>query len=229
MTSVREPLEHLDSRFRTLPGARVVDIPNAGMPATKLLALTDVTDTAWHGCELADVQKGAVVGVWGCGAIGLSIMRLSLLRRAKKACSIDKDPYRLALAEKYGATLIDVSKHRNVADYVLQIESMGLDRGVEASGFRSTNTAIDTAMRALMREGDTGDTVSEIIKATRKAGNITLIGDFFFGTNQFPIGALMEKTISLRGRQLMAQTVWTCSLWLIFLPLLYVDKADSFL
>ncbi|KAG9901215.1 hypothetical protein KCV05_g16114, partial [Aureobasidium melanogenum] len=50
-----------------------------------------------------------------------------------------------------------------------------------------------------------GDTVTSVIKATRKCGNIALIGDFFFNTNQFPIGMLMEKTITLRGGQLMAQ------------------------
>jgi len=60
-------------------------------------------------------------------------------------------------------------------------------------------------MRAMMLEGDSGDTISAVIKGTRKCGNIALIGDFFFHTNQFPIGALMEKTITLRGGQLMAQ------------------------
>jgi len=62
-------------------------------------------------------------------------------------------------------------------------------------------------VRALGAEGDACDTVSEIIRATRKRGNVALIGDFFFETNHFPIGALMEKTITLRGGQLMAQRV----------------------
>jgi len=60
-------------------------------------------------------------------------------------------------------------------------------------------------MRATNLEGDSADTVSEVIKATRKCGNVALIGDFFFNTNMFPIGMLMEKTITLRGGQLMAQ------------------------
>lgn len=61
--------------------------------------------------------------------------------------------------------------------------------------------------RATGLEGDATDTVAAVIKATRKCGNIALIGDFFFNTNHFPIGALMEKTITLRGGQLMAQKV----------------------
>ncbi|KAI1619593.1 chaperonin 10-like protein [Exophiala viscosa] len=43
--------------------------------AKKLVGLADVTPTAWHGCELAEVGEGDVVGVWGCGAVGLSIQR----------------------------------------------------------------------------------------------------------------------------------------------------------
>jgi threonine dehydrogenase-like Zn-dependent dehydrogenase len=79
--------------------------------AKKLLGLCDVTPMAWHGNELAEVRTGDVVGVWGCGAVGLSIQRLALLRGAKKVYAIDKDPHRLALAEKYGSIPLDVSDH----------------------------------------------------------------------------------------------------------------------
>ncbi len=67
--------------------------------------------------------------------------------------------------------------------------------------------AAERIMRGIFAEGDSGDTISSIIKATRKGGIIALIGDFFFRTNQFPIGALMEKAITLRGGQLYAQKV----------------------
>ena len=102
---------------------------------------------------------------------------------------------------------MDVSAHKDVADVILTVEPHGLDKAVEASGFRSTSSVLHTVMRGICAEGDSGDTVSEIIKATRKGGNIALIGDFFFTTNQFPIGALMEKAITLRGGQLYAQKV----------------------
>ena len=199
--------------------AEYVRVPNADLTcvkapkdiaATKLLGLADVTTTAWHGCELAEVQKGDVVGVWGCGPVGLSILRLSLFRGAKKVYAVDKDPHRLALAEQYGGIAVNVSKHEDVAAYILEQEPMGLDRGIEASGFRSTSSAVHTSMRALMLEGDSGDTITAIVKATRKGGNMGLIGDFFFTTNQFPIGAMMEKTITVRGGQLMAQKVGNC-------------------
>lgn len=182
------------------------------IPAKKLLGLCDVSPTACHGNELAEMGKGDVVGVWGCGPVGLSIQRLALFRGAKKVYAIDKDPKRLALAEKYGSIPVNVSEHKDVADFILEVEEHGLDRSVEASGYQSTSSAAHTVMRAIGLEGDSGDTISAIIKATRKGGDMALIGDFFFTTNQFPIGALMEKAITLRGRQLYAQKVWNLSI-----------------
>lgn len=185
--------------------------------AKKLLGLADVTATAWHGTELAEVGKGDVVGVWGCGPVGLSIARLSLFRGAAKVYAVDKDPQRLQWAEKFGAIPVNVSDHKDVADYILSIEPNGLDRGIEASGFRSSSSVTHTVLRAVGLEGDASDTVSAVIKATRKGGNIALIGDFFFHTNMFPIGMLMEKAITLRGGQLYAQKVFS-PMTPLFLP-----------
>lgn len=173
--------------------------------ASKLVGLADVTPTAWHGNELAEVGKEDVVGVWGCGAVGLSIQRLAKLRGASKVYAIDKDEHRLDIAKSMGMIPINVKDHSDPADYILSIEPHGLDRGIEASGFRSTNSTTHATMRALGVEGDSSDTVSAAIKATRKGGNVALIGDFFYNTNNFPIGMLMEKGITLRGGQLYAQ------------------------
>ncbi|KAJ9202161.1 hypothetical protein DTO164E3_3090 [Paecilomyces variotii] len=173
--------------------------------AKKLLGLADVTTTAWHGCELAEVGKGDIVGVWGCGPVGLSIQKLAKLRGAAKVYAVDKDPHRLKIAEEFGMIPINAAEHQEVADYILAIQPNGLDRSIEASGFRSTNKPDHEVMRALGLERDSGDTITDILKATRKCGNIALIGDFFCSTNDFPIGTLMEKSITIRGGQLTAQ------------------------
>jgi threonine dehydrogenase-like Zn-dependent dehydrogenase len=196
------------AEFCRVPNADLVCVKAPkDVEAKKLLGLADVTTTAWHGCELAEVRQGDVVGVWGCGPVGLSIQRLAKFRGARKVYAFDKDAHRLSIAQSMGMIPINVKDHKNPADYLLSIEPHGLDRGIEASGFRSTDSVAHAAMRALAIEGDSSDTVSEVIKATRKGGNIALIGDFFYETNGFPIGMLMEKAITLRGGQLFAQKV----------------------
>ncbi|KAH8703205.1 putative formaldehyde dehydrogenase [Talaromyces proteolyticus] len=183
-------------------------VPNADLTCVKvpadtepkkLLALADVTTAAWHGCELAGVGEGDIVGVWGCGPVGLSIQRLALLRGASRVYAIDKDSQRLQIAEVYGMIPVDVTRHPNVSDYILSVQPHGLDCGIEASGFRSTNTSKHVAMRTMRMETDSGDTVHAVLKSTRKSGRVALIGDFFLGTNDFPIGMMMQKGITIRG------------------------------
>lgn len=180
--------------------------------AQKLLGLTNVVTTAWHALELAEVQEGDVVGVWGCGPIGLTVQRLARLRGAKKIYAMDKDAQRLRIAERFGMTPVDVDAVPDVAEYILSIEDHGLDRSIEASGYRSSQQAGYPAMQAIGLERDSSDTLSAIIKATRKGGNVALVGDFFFTTRNFPIGPLMQKALTVRGGQTWPQKVG----WILF-------------
>lgn len=81
--------------FGGYPGtqAEYCRVPNADLScikapketdARKLLALSKVTTSAWHALELAELQAGDVVVVWGCGPLGISVQRLARLRGAKK-------------------------------------------------------------------------------------------------------------------------------------------------
>ncbi|KAJ5502582.1 Formaldehyde dehydrogenase [Penicillium fimorum] len=175
--------------------------------ARKLLGLTNVMTTAWHALELAEVQDGDVIGVWGCGPIELAVQRLAKLRGAKKVYAMDNDAQRLRIAEDFGMTPIDVDAHPDVAEYILSIQDNELDRSIEASGYRSSQNAEFPAMRAIGLENDSSDTLAAIIKATRKGGNVALVGDFFFTTHDFPIGPLMQKALTVRGGQTWPQKV----------------------
>ena len=142
-----------------------------------------------------------------------------------KVYTVDKDPNRVKLAESYGLIPIDVNAHSDPAEYILSIEPNGLDRGIEASGFRSTNSVAHATMRTLGLEGDSSDTVSAVIKATRNGGNVALIGGFFYETNNFPICMLMEKVITLRGGQLYAEKVRPLHIFLHY-RLQYLSTVD---
>jgi threonine dehydrogenase-like Zn-dependent dehydrogenase len=91
------------AEFCRVPNADLVCVKAPrDIDAKKLLGLADVTTTAWHGCELAEVRKGDVVGVWGCGPVGLSIQRLAKFRGASKVYAFDKYANRLAIAGFFG-------------------------------------------------------------------------------------------------------------------------------
>lgn len=197
-------------------------VPNADLTCVKapqdtnprkILGLANVVTTAWHALELAEVQTGDVVGVWGCGPVGLSVQQLAKLRGAKKIYAMDRDLQRLRLAENFGMISINVKEHPEVGDYILSTQPQGLDRAIEATGFRSTTRSPHAVLREMGLERDSGDTVRAIIKATRKGGNVALIGDFFFTTHDFPIGPLMQKALTVRGGKVWSQKVFPLYLY----------------
>lgn len=53
--------------------------------------------------------------------------------------------------------------------------------------------------RAIGMETNSSEIVNEALPAVRKFGTISLIADYAALINQFLIGALMEKGITLRG------------------------------
>ena len=185
--------------------------------AQKLLGLTNVVSTAWHALELADVQDGDVVGVWGCGPIGLATQRLAKLRGAKKVYAMDKDPQRLQIAEDFSMIPVNVDGHPDVAEYILSLQDHGLDQSIETIGHCTSEKHEYPAMRAIGLERDSSDTLSAMIKATRKGGKVALVGDFFFTTHDFPIGPLMQKALTVRGGQTWPQKVGSLPFWFEFM------------
>ncbi len=54
--------------------------------------------------RLARVEAGAHVAVIGCGAVGLNCIQAARLEQAASVIAIDRDPVKLALAQRLGAT-----------------------------------------------------------------------------------------------------------------------------
>ncbi|KAJ5787646.1 Branched-chain amino acid aminotransferase II [Penicillium paradoxum] len=174
------------------------------LDARKLLGLTNVVTTAWHALELAEVQTNDVVGVWGCGPVGLAVQRLAKLRGAKTVYAMDRDPQRLRIAEGFGMTSVDMGARSDVGEYILSIQDQGLDRSIETGGVWNLREP-QHACSPIGLEGKCEDALAAIIKATRKGGNVALMGNMLFATHDFPIGSLMQKALTVRGGQTWPQ------------------------
>jgi threonine dehydrogenase-like Zn-dependent dehydrogenase len=177
------------------------------LPDEKLILLSDVLCTAWHGCELAEVKPGDVVGVWGCGPIGLACQALCKLRGASKVIAIDNADYRLNIAKTSGCDVIDFDKEK-VIDSLQKLCPGGLDACIDCAGYRFPKSKMQKIERALSLETDALNIVNEMVKVCKKAGHIALIGDYFAFGNHFPIGPFMEKSITMRGGQVFVQKYW---------------------
>jgi len=186
----------------------LLKIPDS-VPDEKALYLSDIVPTSYHATVCAKVEKGKSVAVWGMGPIGLFAVQWSKIAGARRIVAIDNVPERLALAKKLGAETLDFSQVNDVAEELYKLEEDGFDCCIDAAAFRYTKTIAHTIQRAIGMETDSSEVLNEMLRATRKFGNIALVADYAAYTNQFLIGALMEKGITLRGTgQAPVQMYW---------------------
>src|SRR5436305_2641503 len=78
-----------------------------GPPDERFLFLSDVLPTAWQAVAYADVPPGGSVAVFGLGPIGQMAVRIARHLGAGRVLAVDPVPERRALAEKWGAEVID--------------------------------------------------------------------------------------------------------------------------
>lgn len=187
----------------------LLKIPD-GVPDEKALYLSDIVPTSYHAVQCADVEKGKSVAIWGAGPIGLLAAKWCMLAGARRVIVIDKVKERLALArDTIGTDIINFEEDTDVVAAIYKLEPDGVDCGIDAAAFRYTKGILHTVQRAVGLETDSSEIVNEALRAVRKFGTISLVADYAALTNQFLIGALMEKGITLRGTgQAPVQKYW---------------------
>lgn len=189
--------------------ANLLKVPE-DIPDEKALFLSDIIPTSYHSTVCAEVGKGKSVAIWGLGPIGLYAAKWAKLAGASRVIGIDSVPERLAVAkEKIGCDVIDFSKQTDVVNAIYELEPEGVDCSIDAAAFRYTKGILHTVQRAVGLETDSSEIVNEALRATKKFGTISLVADYAATTNQFLIGAVMEKGITLRGTgQSPVQRYW---------------------
>jgi len=171
------------------------------------LYLSDVVPTSYHGTELADVREGSTVAIWGLGPIGLMAARWCQIRRAGRIIGIDRVPERIELARKLGIEIIDFSKDNTVTK-IQELVPGGVDCAIECAGFEYSTTLLHKVERALLLETDTADIFTEMFTCVRKFGRVSIIGVYTGTANHFPVGAMMEKDLIVKGGQSPTQKYW---------------------
>jgi len=178
------------------------------VPDDKGLYLSDIIPTSYHGTELAGVKEGKTVAIWGLGPIGLLTARWCQIRGASRIIGIDCVPERLAIASKVLKIETINFKKQNVIKTMQEIIPGGPDCGIECAGFEYPTSVLHKVEMALNLETDTSDILSEMIQTVRKCGTVSIIGVYSGYANHFPIGAMMEKGLTVNGGQSPTQKYW---------------------
>ncbi len=175
----------------------------------RVLFLSDILPTGWMAAENAEIEPGDTVAVWGCGPVGLFAIQSALLKGAHKVIAIDHYPHRLELARHLGADIIDFQQTR-VGEALMELTGgIGPDAVIDAVGMEAHGISIDSALDAAKQKigvgADRGHALREAIMACRKGGRVSIPGVYGGYLDMFPLGALMEKGLTVKTGQTHVQ------------------------
>jgi threonine dehydrogenase-like Zn-dependent dehydrogenase len=182
-----------------------IAIPDAVDDMSALFA-SDSAPTGWMGADLGGVRPGDVVAVWGAGAVGQMAARAAQLLGAERVLVIDRFDYRLRQAEQaFGVETINYAD-TSVGDALLEATGgRGPDVCIEAVGCEAHSTGpqhvYDQVKTKLKLEMDRPIAVREAIYHCRKGGSVFVLGVFTGLVDKFPLGAMMNKGLTVRGAQ----------------------------
>jgi len=175
------------------------------LDAEQALFASDAWATGYMGADFCDVQPDDTVAVWGCGGVGLMAAHSASLMGADQVVAIDRYPERLALAEREaGAIPVDYTDVDVVDELRALTGGRGPDACIDAVGMEAHGTGIsyayDRVKQALRLHTDRGSALRQAIKACRKGATLSILGVYGL-MDKFPIGAIMNKGITVRTAQ----------------------------
>jgi threonine dehydrogenase-like Zn-dependent dehydrogenase len=196
------------AQFLRVPFADVgpIKIPE-GLPDEKVLFLSDIFPTGYMGAENADIQKGDTVAVWGCGPVGQFAMQSAWMLGAGRVIAIDRVPERLTMAEERSKAETINYESEKVYDRLMDMTGgRGPDRCIDAVGTEAhspltAEQAMDKVKTAVKLETDRPHVLREAIMCCRKGGTISMPGVYIGFADKIPLGAFMNKGLTLKGGQ----------------------------
>lgn len=192
-----------------------VKIP-AGLSDEQVLFLGDIFPTGWQAAVACDIQPDDTVAIWGAGPVGQFALRSAILLGARQVVVIDRVPERLAMARAGGALTIDFDEE-SVLDRLNELtRGRGPEKcidcvGLESHVTRSLDSMLDRAKQATMLESDRPHVLREMIYVCRPAGILSVPGVYGGLVDKIPMGAMMNKGLTLRTGQTHVAR-WTADL-----------------
>jgi threonine dehydrogenase-like Zn-dependent dehydrogenase len=176
----------------------------SGVPDEQVLFLSDIFPTGYMGAENCDVQPGDTIAVWGCGPVGQFAIKSAYLLGAERVIAIDRFSERLRMArEQGGAETIDYEEV-DVHDALKEMTGgRGPDACIDAVGMEAHGMeyAYDRVKQALMLETDRPIALRQAIMACRNGGTVSVIGVYGGFIDKFPMGAVMNRSLTIKAGQ----------------------------
>lgn len=195
------------AEFVRVPYADVapVKIPD-GVSDESVLFLGDILPTGWQAAAACEIQPEDIVAVWGAGPVGQFAILSAKIMGAQRVIAIDNVAERLAMAEQLGASPLNFDAV-NVVEALNELTNgKGPDKcidavGLEAHATASLDSVYDRIKQAVMLESDRPHVLREMMYVCRPAGILSVPGVYGGFVDKIPMGAVMNKGLTLRTGQ----------------------------
>jgi len=195
------------AEFVRVPYADVapVTIPE-GVSDESVLFLGDILPTGWQAAAVCEIQPDDIVAVWGAGPVGQFAILSAKIMGAQQVIVIDNVVERLAMAQQLGASPLNFDSVNIVEALNELTHGKGPDKcidavGLEAHATASLDSVYDRIKQAVMLESDRPHVLREMIYVCRPAGILSIPGVYGGLVDKIPMGALMNKGLTLRTGQ----------------------------
>jgi threonine dehydrogenase-like Zn-dependent dehydrogenase len=195
------------AEFVRVPFADVGPIKVPGdLSDEQVLFLSDIFPTGFMAAEACNIQPGDTVAVWGCGPVGQFAIKSAFMLGAERVIAIDRFDYRLRIArDRAGAETInyeEVDVRETLKDMT---GGRGPDSCIDAVGMEGHAPglmgAYDTVKTNLMLETDRPVALRQAILACRSGGTISVAGVYGGFIDKFPMGAIVNRSLTIRSGQ----------------------------
>jgi threonine dehydrogenase-like Zn-dependent dehydrogenase len=183
----------------------------ADLTDEQVLFLTDIFPTGYMGADLCDIQHGDVIAIWGAGPVGQFAAASAKMLGAERIVVIDRFEYRLAKARQAGATDTLNYEEVDVLDALTELTAgRGPDGCIDCAGMEAHHptTAIDAydrAKQAARMETERPHALREAIMACKNGGTVAIMGVYGGLMDKFPIGSLMNRSLTVKTGQCHVQ------------------------
>ena len=191
----------------------LADVNLQKMPADiedhQLVFLSDIYPTGYMAAWHCNIQPDDTVAIWGCGPVGQFTIRSARLLGAGQIVAIDdgrKVPERLQMARDGGAITIDMHDEY-VYDRLMDLTGgIGPDVcidavGLEAHGYTTVENIYDKVKTNLFMETERPHALRQAIQCCRKGGTLSIAGVYGGFADKIPLGALMNKGLTIKTGQ----------------------------
>lgn len=180
-----------------------------GLKDEQVLFLSDIFPTGYMAAENCNIQAGDTVAIWGCGPVGQFAIRSAFLLGADRVIAIDRISERLRMAAAGGAETIDYEE-ADVYDMLMQMTGgRGPDACMDAVGLEAHAPGpiyyYDRVKQAMMLQSDRPTVLRQAIRACRNGGTVSVPGVYGGFVDKIPMGAVMNKALTIKTGQTHVQ------------------------